>query len=151
MYKIINESLTNVESGLVIHGTNCSGGFGSGVAGAIKKKWYVVYEKFMETGTGGHLLGTFHPVNVTDSLIVANCYTQLKYGKDGAQYANPNAVYSVIYQAYKYADKNNIDTLSLPQIGCGLGGLSWVDDVEPILIELSEQYPSVLTNVYYIQ
>ena len=50
--KEIQKDITTVEEGVVLHGCNCSGGFGSGVAGAIRKKWPDVYEMFKENGTG---------------------------------------------------------------------------------------------------
>lgn len=150
MIHYINEDITTVTSGLVVHGTNCSGGFGSGVAGAIRKVWPIVYQTFCLYPPGGHLLGQFVPVQVTDTLVVGNCYTQLKFGNDGKRYASPVAIQSSLTKAYQYASANNIKELIMPKIGSKLGGLSWTDEVEPIVKELASHFSHITTKVYYI-
>lgn len=147
----INGDITNVTEGLVIHGTNCSGGFGSGVAGAIRRKWPEVVERFYEKGMGKHLLGYFDPVKIDDKLTVANCYTQLNFGGDGKRYADPVAVNLSVSEAFIYANHKGIKTIHMPKIGCGLGGLDWDNDVLPIVEALSRYFKdSVEVKIYYI-
>jgi O-acetyl-ADP-ribose deacetylase (regulator of RNase III) len=154
MIEYINDDITKVDHGLVIHGTNCSGGFGSGVAGAIRKKWPIVYKRFVENGKGSHLLGTFDPVKIHDDLIVANCYTQLNFGSDGKVYASIDAVWTALHRAYYYAYNNCIESICMPKIGCGLGGLHWEYDgdepgVKRYVAELCSRY-DIIAKVYYI-
>lgn len=150
MIQYIKGDITEVTSGLVLHGTNCTGGFGSGVAGAIRKKWPKVYANFCLAGTGAHLLGKFKPTEVTEELTVANCYTQMNFGSDGRRYASPQAVEQALFAAYEYAQLVGIKTVHLPKIGCGLGGLSWEDEIEPIVSAIIEDYSDIETKVYYI-
>lgn len=150
MIEYVNEDITKVTHGLVVHGTNCSGGFGSGVAGAIRRVWPIVYQTFCKYPPGMYLLGEFIPVKVTDTLIVGNCYTQLSFGSDGKRYASPEAIYSSLSKAYKYATENCIDELIMPKIGSKLGGLSWIDEVEPIVKKLADHFGHIKTKVYYI-
>ncbi|MHB9381869.1 macro domain-containing protein [Mesorhizobium sp. C386A] len=35
----------------------------------------------------------------------------------------------------KWADKNRVESIALPKIGSGLGKLSWLDEVKPLLME----------------
>lgn len=150
MIEFIKGDITSVTNGLVIHGTNCSGAFGSGVAGAIRVKWPIVYEVFKDYPPGKHLLGEFVPVKINDDLHVANCYTQLFFGSDGKRYASPEAIKKSLTSAYSYAKKHGIKSISLPKIGAGLGGLSWEDEVFPIVEHISNKFDDIHTKIYYI-
>lgn len=140
----IQKDITTVEEGVVLHGCNCSGGFGSGVAGAIRKKWPDVYETFKENGTGKHLLGCTDFIMRSNrrALVIANGYTQLNYGNDGERYADIGAVEKCTLAAVEYADAFDLP-LYMPKIGCGLGGLSWDDEVKPIVENASSEFPKV--------
>ncbi|MDQ0065125.1 hypothetical protein [Chryseobacterium lathyri] len=41
-----------------------------------------------------------------------------------------------------YSSSNNINKISLPKIGAGLGGLDW-NDIKRIIEKLSEKYPQI--------
>ena len=112
----IKKDLTTVTDGIVAHGCNCAGGFGSGIAGAIKNKWPAVAQ----------------------DLIVANCYTQEFYGPGDRRYADPDAIEACLYQLLEIAMEAELD-LYIAKIGCGLGGLSWEHEVKEI-------YESVFTD-----
>lgn len=134
----IKKDITTVEMGVICHGVNCSGKMGSGVALAIRKKWPEVYKRFEFRGSGKALLGTADTVYITDSLIVINCYTQLFYGYGGGRYADPTAIEKSLTRAARIADLYNLP-LYIPRLGCGLGGLDWKKEVEPIVKQISEQ------------
>lgn len=147
----VNKNINVVSSGLLLHGTNCSGGFGAGVAGVIGRKWPIVREAFYAHTPGEHLLGAFMPVIIDENLTIANCYTQLRYGNDGKRYASLNAISEALSVAYTYADDNRISKISMPMIGSGLGGLSWEHEVAPIVEKLASAFDHIQTNVYYIK
>lgn len=149
MIEYVYGDITAVDNGMLLHGVNCSGVMGSGVALAIKNKWSGVYTDFKSRDIGEAMLGKFYPVKVERNLYVGNCYTQLKYGKDGKVYASLNAIAKSVLSAYKFAELNNITTIAMPKIGCGLGGLNW-GDVSDIINTINKQYPTIATKVYYI-
>jgi len=144
MIKEITKDITTVEKGVVLHGCNCSGGFGSGVAGAIRRKWPDVYKAFKENGVGETLLGCTDFIIRCDRprLVIANGYTQLYYGNDGKKYADIDAVEKCTLAAVEYADAFNLP-LYMPKIGCGLGGLSWDDEVKQVVENASLKFPDV--------
>lgn len=124
-----------------MHGCNAHGVMGSGVAKAIRAKWPVAYERYHAYCKGYEgspdLLGKVVMVNVGDtdtinSLFVANAITQLNYGKDGKVYADVDAIADALATTASFADAMKLP-LFLPPIGCGLGGLNWELDVEPLL------------------
>ncbi len=145
------QDITTVSTGIVIHGVNCLGKMGSGVALAIRNKWSQVYTEYNEyvsnvTGTPADLLGLVQIVDIDTTLKVANCFTQVNYGNDGHKYANIDAVEETLSGVFTYASLYDLP-IFLPTIGCGLGGLSWVNEVEPILKSLSEEYPQISVTV----
>lgn len=144
MFTEIQKDVTTVQDGIVLHGCNCVGGFGSGVAGAIRRVWPWVYEAFVKNGTGPHLMGTVDIVtnDAYPELTVINGYTQETCGNDGKRYADIAAVDAVVIGALIHAQVTNKD-LYLPKIGAGLGGLSWENEVKPLFLKVSEEFPEV--------
>lgn len=144
MIRYCKQDVTLLEEGVIAHGVNCQAVMGSGVAAAIRLKWPIVYKMYMSNGRGAELLGTMMLVKVDPDkeLYVANCYTQVYYGNDGKQYADPGAIEDSIRLA---ADRANALRLNLymPRIGCGLGGLDWGNDVLPRIERLANDYKGI--------
>lgn len=145
--KIVNADLLAQTHGLIVHGTNASGGFGSGIAGQIRKQFPQVYEKFKEMPHGANSLGKAQFVNITDDLVIANLFTQLNYGKDGKKYASPEAIKKALTIAFAQCYLYELPLLA-PKIGCGLGGLDWETEVKPIFELLELVYPYVDVTIF---
>lgn len=147
----VKQDITKVTNGIIAHGVNCLGKMGSGVALAIRTKWpkaYSEYEQFWRVFTQpkAGLLGIVQTVEVDNDLYVANCFTQVIYGHDGGRYADLDAVRESLENVFAFADHKDLQ-IFLPRIGCGLGGLSWEGEVEPIIHQLSEEFPHLLVTV----
>ena len=144
--------ITTVTRGVIAHGVNCQRAMGSGVAKALYTKWPEIRESYMEYAAGPQHLGQVDFVDVThslppeESIIVANCWTQEHYGNDGKVYADIEAVRKCLENVYHFADTYELPVI-LPKIGCGLAGLDWEKDVEPIVEALDEELPRVPTTV----
>lgn len=140
LYKKLD--ITTVEKGIVAHGVNGQFVMGSGVALAIKNKWPIVYTeyvKYKDFSFVSGLLGDVQFVNIDDKLIVANCFTQMYYGNThNVKYARPEAVKTCLQTCIAHCNALGLD-LYMPRIGCGLGGLSWSDEVLPIVENVSEK------------
>jgi O-acetyl-ADP-ribose deacetylase (regulator of RNase III) len=132
MIKYVQGDLFDVTEGVIAHGVNCQSKFGSGVAKTMLEKYPVVKEnyhglcehyKLLNFGTG-LLLGMVQPVKVSDKLTILNCFTQDKYGYDGKQYIDYDAIEQCMNEIKrKYLDKGKI--VAMPKIGSGLGGGDW--------------------------
>ncbi len=128
--------------GLIAHGVNCQNAMGSGVARALYMQWPKVKREYHRDGS--MILGDTQFVEVEPGLVVANCFTQEYYGRDfGRRYADPRAVRECLEIAALYAlDELGVYEVHIPRIGCGLGGLDWDLEVEPISLEI-ESYQKI--------
>lgn len=150
MINYIKKDVTTVDRGVVVHGVNCQGVMGSGVALAVKKKWPRAFERYVKVcemvSDKEDLLGLAHMVLVTEGVYVGNLFTQVKYGKDGKKYAVKEAVEMALGDALMHARAMRLP-LYMPKIGCGLGGLDWKREVKPIVEHLADEYKDVEINV----
>ena len=145
MVKYIKKDITTIEEGVIVHGVNCQGVMGSGVAKAIRNKWPEVFKVYRELSVNEFYLGKTQIVKITEdpNLFVINCFTQKYYGSDGALYADVQAVRETLGSALCYTLMFDLD-LYMPRIGCGLGGLDWDTDVNPIVEEFSKSFATTI-------
>lgn len=113
--------LTNNEP-VIIHGCNNKGGFGSGVAGAIRKMYpncYTTYRTAFEAGklTMGGII-----VHEEPTCVILNAITQPAYGYDGKQYVDYDSIKAAMILADEMTTSGRI---AMPKIGAGLGGGDW--------------------------
>ena len=136
--------LTLIQHGMIAHGVNCQGKMGAGLAKAIKKTYPIAFQYYKEFCDGyrpdpSRLLGCGHVVNVTpichdQPIFVANCFTQVNYGRRG-KFACPSAIESSLRQVLPYAKAWGLP-FYMPPIGCGLGGLDWETEVKPVVLQV---------------
>ena len=124
--------ITKVTHGIIAHGVNCQNRMGSGVAKALYTKWPEVKEWYHEYPSE-QVLGNMMlvPIDPPD-LYVANCYTQDRYGYDGDRYASTVAINRSLETLTNIARALKLE-VHMPMLGCGLGGLHWETEVEPIV------------------
>jgi len=130
--------ITSNTTGVLINGVNCQGRMGSGVAKAYLDKWPIVKTIYLnDHGSKG--LGDCRLIHVGPGLYVANCYTQEFFGYDGKKYASYNAIENSVFQAASAADALGV-AVKTPYVGCGLGGMSWDEEVQPLLSEIEKAW-----------
>lgn len=133
-----NSNICDVTEGVILHGVNCQGVMGSGVAKQLRDKYpeifikyyakYKIFEKYPQK-----LLGSVVPVSVSDDLEIWNCFTQLYYGKDGIKYASYDALDSCLKSVRDSIPE--YEPIHIPYlIGAGLGGLK-----ESIVLAMIEE------------
>ena len=125
--KFYNGDLLDSTAGIIAHQVNARGVMGSGVALAIKTKYPEVFKSYREFFETGNLkLGKVDFAKTNDGKIVANMCGQDKYGKDGKQYTDYEALEKCFDKTERYMKENGIDTIAFPyKIGCGTGGGDW--------------------------
>lgn len=144
--KIIEKDITTIPGGIILNGVNCQDVMGSGVAKALFTKWPKVKEQYHAIGKENMHLGLVDFVQVEENTIVANCWTQEFYGSNGKRYASVDAVRECATKVFEQFGGK----IYTPQIGCGLGGLSWEKEIEPLFLELEIKYNTVDLTVCVI-
>lgn len=147
MIKLIKGNLLDSSANIICHGVNCEGGFGSGIAGQIAKKWPAVREAYIRKFNEiGWILGEVQYVFLPEDKCIVNMATQYSFGYGGGLYANYEAIEKCLNVVFKFANDNN-RSVALPEVGCGLGGAEW-HLVDYIIREVSLKYPNVSAGVY---
>lgn len=140
--RYIKKDITTVEApAIILHGVNCQGVMGSGVARALYEKYPLVKEHYLSLPKERMKLGNVQLVEVGRSLFVSNCFTQDFFGKDGRRYASPIAIRRCFSNISEDATYYGISDIYLPKIGCGLGGLEWERDVLPEIEWFEVKHP----------
>ena len=111
---------------IIVHGCNCMGAMGSGIAKQIRSEFPSAYEIDQITESGDKSkLGTYTSVRVNE-LRVVNAYTQYNYGPksgpDGGCPVDYDAINSVMVKLINDFPNARI---GIPKIGAGLAGGDW--------------------------
>lgn len=137
MIKYVTGDLLDSREQVIVHGVNCTGHFGSGVAGAIRRKHPYIREQYLSLPE--HILGTCQFVDYQEQIWV-NAHTQQEKGYDGKQYADLHAIACCMVEIDSFMKAYELSTIAMPKIGCGLGGLSWDNSVELLVKELLQDH-----------
>lgn len=150
MITTIKGDLLKEKHGIIVHGCNCLGVMGAGIALQIATKWPNVLNQYRmhlkRHGFGGlgpkpaapRALGTYHVVPVGRELLVANAITQIDVG--GTRPVSYDAVAQCFEALGKVAHELGLP-LKFPAIGSGLGGGKWpivaaiIDESVPDVVE----------------
>mgnify|MGYP001580513905 CR=1 FL=1 len=152
MLKYVKGDLLSVTSGIIAHGVNCRGAFGSGVAGQIAKLYPSVRQFYLDKyNTDGWELGNvqfifLNPSHLGNDITIANVASQDDYGTDKVN-VDYSGLAIGLETVFRYAEKFNL-SVALPKIGCGLAGGSW-EVVERIITTLLMKYPISVTIYEY--
>ena len=123
--------ITDISEGIVVHGVNCQGVMGSGVAKALCDKYPLIYDSY-KLFVGNYsrkqqdLLGKINPVEINPNLIIINAFTQLYYGRDSKRYVSYDAITDVFERVGEFYVTAKQLPIYFPTIGAGLGGGNWL-------------------------
>lgn len=135
MIEVINANILTAKEDIIVQQVNCMGVMGAGLALAIKKKYPIVYDRYMSLCSimePEELLGRVQSIEIDNKTII-NMFSQLKYGR-GSKHTDYEAMKKCFYKIYLYAKLKGL-TVAIPyNIGCGLGGGSW-----PIVLNIIEK------------
>ena len=129
-----NSDITESQASCIVSAANCVGVMGGGVAKAIKDKFPWCYDPYKIACKEGILKpgGIF--------VVRMDVYPKMKYpriihlstknhwkGQSKLEWVD-----SGCQKLRKYIVSNQVESVAIPRLGCGLGGLVW-DDVHPIM------------------
>lgn len=125
MIVYVTGDLFTTDANIIMHGVNCRGGFGSGVAKQMTEHYPEARVAYLNKWKNHRwYLGQVQFVPQPDGRIIANCATQLDYLPRGQCHANYDAIEYAIARVLHYAKERNY-TIAMPKIGAGLAGGDW--------------------------
>lgn len=129
MFKVVTGNLLNETRGILVHGVNCQGAMGAGIALEVKKRYPKAYESYIAFGerNGWHpnlLLGQVDFVQISDELFIANAFIQASYGRSDFRYVSYDAVDECFSRIKQYAIYRELP-VKYPRIGAGLANGNW--------------------------
>lgn len=151
---VVNGDLLSVTRGIIVHGCNCQGVMGAGLAWSIRNKWPSVYAAYRNRWHSCGLwlgdvvvVGSSKPralgkppevcrhvhettAELPEELYVVNAMTQDRYGREpGVVYADAVAIEAAFLRVALLARDTGLP-VHFPQVGCGLAQGRW-EDIEP--------------------
>jgi O-acetyl-ADP-ribose deacetylase (regulator of RNase III) len=107
------------------HGCNCQGSMGAGIAVGFRTRYPEMYEQYRarcKADPREFNLGDAWLWKTTDQPWVFNLGTQEQFWRARASY---EAIEAALKQMRAQADAEGINSIAIPRIGVGYGGLSW--------------------------
>ena len=141
MYEEVKGDLFETDLEWIAHGCNAKGVMGSGVAKVVRERYPQAYKDYMD------MVLHVEPGDVIVSAPILNLITQRDYGRDpNRQYAKVEWIVSALEQSHQIIPPQ--DSIAMPMIGAGLGGLRW-SEVRPVLEEFATTCRRHI-RVYYL-
>jgi O-acetyl-ADP-ribose deacetylase (regulator of RNase III) len=125
------------------HGCNCQGSMGAGIAVGFRERYPAMYAEYRR-----RCKATPRQFNPGDVLLwkeeqqpwVFNLATQEDYWRSRATY---DAIERVLNAMRAQADAEGIESIAMPRIGAGYGGLSW-RKVRAVIERVFADWPGTL-------
>lgn len=140
-----NILLADVEA--LVNTVNCVGFMGKGIALQFKKAFPANYEFYRKACAADEMKIGRMLVFSTGSLLnpkyIINFPTKTHW-KENSRLENIKAGLIALVEVVK---EREIESIAIPPLGCGLGGLVW-DDVRPLIIKAFEQLPAVHVSLF---
>lgn len=122
----------DVAEGIIVHGCNCQGVMGAGIALRVKELFPTAYKAYVNAYNSGEMKpGDITLAEVAPNKIIVNAVTQNYYGRiAGVRYVSYDAIALCFEKVYalarSYEDSRNKKLpILFPKIGAGLGGGDW--------------------------
>lgn len=149
MYKLIKGDIFDQAVDALVNPVNCKGVMGAGLAKQFKIKYsdnYTAYKNVCDKRlltVGAVHVYTFKP---TESLLpryIINFPTKIHWKHPSRLEIIEEGLEALVLAIDSYS----IESLAMPQIGCGLGGLDW-EDVGPLVEQTFEGIDIDLRVIY---
>lgn len=119
------------------HGCNCKGTMGAGIAVQFRRRYPEMFQEYQRRCRAGlFCLRNIYTYEALDGKVIYNLATQIYPGADATIEAVGSCLRSMVAQPTKM--NQDINSIALPRIGCGLGGLNWLD-VKTVIEEVGSQ------------
>lgn len=140
----ITGNLLYADAPVIAHGVNTHGAFGAGIAGQIAHRWPEAAEQYRHATAHAHWLDNGMLIStLPDGRFLLHLKTQIRPGAD----ARLHLINTAVFEAMDWCRESGLDTLAVPMLGCGIGGLD-THDVVQSYFALQMLFPTVQLDVY---
>lgn len=137
--KYLKKNIFEVEVDAVVNTVNCKGVMGKGLALEFKKKFPEMYQEYKEKCDKGELrIGYIHLFQIkqrkldTKFKYILNFPTKNHWRHKSKKEFIEKGLAFFNEHADEYLSKG-IKSVAFPKLGCHYGGLSWLNDVKPLM------------------
>ncbi len=133
MLQLVTGNMLESDADCLVNTVNCEGYMGKGIAYQFKLKFPENNRDYVKSCKNGSLkIGTIHSFREENKLIV-NFPTKNKWReKTKIEY-----IHTGLSELKRFISFHGIKSVAIPPLGCGNGGLNWID-VKPVIIEYLE-------------
>ena len=125
-------SVFDTELHAIGHGVNTAGVMGAGIAKPIKEQFPNNFSNYEAACRAGQLRPGDTMVVQEKGMYIFNIASQSRPGR----YARYEWLFSAALDAARTAVEIGLDSIAIPMIGCGIGGLDW--EYVSALLEVTE-------------
>lgn len=124
--------LFSSDADALAHGCNCQGVMGAGIAIQFKKRYPEMFKEYRNRCLKQQfVVGSIYSYSAFDRKRIYNLGTQ-QYPGACASLVAIKVLLAQICDEYFDIEEGPIRSVAIPRIGCGLGGLNWLDVKEVI-------------------
>lgn len=131
----------------LVNAVNTVGVMGGGIARQFKEKFPEMFVEYERACNNNEVrLGKMHVVKVDTNegeKYIVN-FPTLEHWSDSSKLADIEAG---LEDLVRVVEKYDIQTIAIPPLGCGVGGLNW-DDVRPLIETAFEDMSHVTVHLY---
>jgi O-acetyl-ADP-ribose deacetylase (regulator of RNase III) len=129
----------------IVNPVNLRGAMGRGIAEVVRERYPEVYEAYRQRCRDGRLVaGRIQICKSASHVWVINLPTK----GDWREPASLVLIEQGLRRFCKCYREAGIESVAFPRIGCGLGRLSWEDEVKPMLLSYLEGCEHLFVELY---
>ena len=138
--KEITGDLFSTDATMIGHGVNCKGAMRKGIAVEFSTRFPDMYDRYKDLCRKGNLKPGEVYIYESENWTIANIASQFRPGND-AKYE-----WSIrgLGTALEIASCFGHESLAIPRIGCGIGGLEWWKLREQLIMEFDDHEVDLL-------
>jgi len=142
MFKFTTGNILDSSAECLVNTVNCEGYMGKGIAYQFKKKFPENFKSYKDACTSGSLkIGTIHCFRENNKIVI-NFPTKNKWRENSKM----EYIHLGLKELVKILELGHINSIAIPPLGCGNGGLNW-NEVRPFILS---QLQSVAENIEII-
>lgn len=154
MIEVVTGNILEADCDALVNPVNCVGVMGAGLARAMATRWPGIVPGYRTACRDGSLrLGTIHAEILGSRVkhrqkpwLILNFPTKLHWRNPSTQ-AGIQAGLDALAHFLKTRDGFRIQSLAVPALGCGLGGLDW-SSVRPMIEAVAGEFDSKKWRLY---